>query len=437
MNECDCLLLADYIVTQNERREIIEKGAVAVDNGKIADIGAAEKVVPNWKGRKSVDAGQALIMPGLINAHTHAAMTFLRGLADDLPLLDWRRNTVFPIEARLVPEIVELGSLLGYAEMLATGTTACADMYIFEDSVFKAAKRAGIRCLGGEAIFSFPSAACSGPEEALELTGELAERYADDPLIDVAVNPHSVYTVEPKILRACSDLAKRLDAPLHIHLAETASETVLCLEKSGQRPIALAEENGVFDGLALAAHLVDINEEEADFLASKNVVPVHNPGSNMKLASGVAPAPMMLERGLPVALGTDGPASNNTLNMFAEMNRTALLHKATSGDAEVAPASVVLDMATRNGARIFRAPGLGSLEKGAPADLIILDITAPHMRPFYNPVSQIVYAASGHECRLTMIDGKIRYDKGKYSFDYDELLRETEALKKFVRGKYS
>lgn len=437
MKECDFLLFADYIATQNERREIIEKGAVAVDKGKIVDIGSAATAARHWKGREVIDAGQALIMPGLINAHTHAAMTFLRGLADDLPLLDWLRNTVFPIEARLVPEIVELGSLLGYAEMLATGTTACADMYIFEDSVFKAAKRAGIRCLGGEAIFSFPSAACSGPEEALELTEDLALRYADDPLIDVAVNPHSVYTAEPKILRACSDLAKKLDAPLHIHLAETASETALCLEKSGERPIALAAENGVFEARVLAAHLVDINEEEADFLASKNVVPVHNPGSNMKLASGVAPVPMMLERGLPVALGTDGPASNNTINMFKEMNRSALLHKAFSGDAEAAPASAVLDMATRNGAAILREPGAGSLEKGAPADLAILDITGPHMRPFYNPASQIVYAASGHECRLTMIDGKIRYREGKYAFDYDELLREAEDLKKFVRRKYS
>ncbi|MDE5831907.1 MAG: amidohydrolase [Desulfovibrio sp.] len=437
MKDCEFILSAPYLVTQNDAREIIENGSIAVDNGLIVDIGPRESVAANWSGRTNLDYADALIMPGLINAHTHSAMTFLRGLADDLPLMDWLNKAVFPVEARLNPEIVRLGSLLGCAEMLATGTTACVDMYIFEDAVFAAAKEAGIRCMGGEAVFSFPSAAAAGPEEALEITEDLAAKYADDPLISVAVNPHSVYTTESSVLRACADLALKRNLPLHIHLAETRRETALCLEKHGLRPVARAAENGIFEARVLAAHLVDINNDEVRFLAAKKAVPVHNPASNMKLASGVASVPMMLEAGLPVALGTDGPASNNTLNMFREMNRAALLGKVWSGDPAALPAGAVFDMASRSGAVAMNDPRLGSLETGKAADLAVIDTSGPHARPFYDAASLIVYALSGHECRLTMVDGKIRYRDGRFDFDYDGLLREAGRLKNFVLAKIS
>lgn len=434
-NSCDYLLRADYVLTLNERRELIEKGAIAVAGSGIAAVGPRAEVESEWRGRSEIDLGESLLMPGLINAHTHSPMTFLRGLADDSPLLDWLRNTVFPIEARLNREIVELGALLGYAEMLATGTTACVDMYMFADAVFAAARQAGIRCLGGEAVFSFPSAACAGPDEALDVTRDLADKYAGDPLISVAVNPHSVYTADARVLRASADLARERELPLHIHLAETKDETRLCVERNGARPVAWAAEQGVFETRALAAHLVDIDATEAAFLASRGAVAIHNPGSNMKLASGVAPVPALLDAGVAVALGTDGPASNNTLNMFAEMNRAALLHKLASGKAETLPAAKVIELATLGGARALGDPSLGSLETGKTADIIAIALDKPNTRPFYQAESQLVYAASGHECRLTMVGGEIRYRDGEYAFDYEGLIKEIDRLRKFALGR--
>lgn len=434
VENCQTLIRADHIITQNGNRQNIENGGIAISNGIIEEIGPWDIVRQNWQAEEVISHDKSLVMPGLVNAHTHAAMTFLRGMADDLPLMEWLEKSVFPVEARLSPEIVELGSLLGYAEMLATGTTACIDMYIFEDAVFRAAEKAGIRCMGGEAVFAFPSAACRDWREALERTRELARRQSDN--LKIAVNPHSVYTTDREILAACRDLALELDLPVHIHLAETAAETARCVSMTGMRPVAWLEKNGLLETRLIAAHLVDINAGEAARLAASGAAGVHNPSSNMKLASGAAPVELMRENGLPVALGTDGPASNNCLNMFTEMGRAALLHKLATGNPASLPAGAVLDMATRAGARAFGGSLTGTLEKGAPADLAMLDLSGPHMQPLYNPVSQAVYAASGHECRLTMVNGEILYRDGKFTgFDYDGLLREAAKLRKFAAGR--
>lgn len=430
---CDTLIHAGIIITQNKNRDILTDASVVIDKGKILALGSSEEMRKSWLPEKTLELPQSLLMPGLVNAHTHAAMTFLRGFADDLPLLEWLETKIFPVESRLTPEVVRLGSLLGYAEMLSSGITSCVDMYIFESSVLDAAELAGIRCVGGEAVFGFPSPACDNYREALDKTDFLAEKYAASDRINIAVNPHSVYTTNSEILAACRDLALKRNLPLHIHLAESAAETANSIKLNKTRPVEWCERNGLFDCRLLAAHLVDITAEEISTLAHNNVYAIHNPSSNMKLASGVAPVPNMLEAGMIVGLGTDGPASNNNLNIFQEMKLAALLHKVFNNDPSSLPATSVLDMATTNGAKIMGYTDLGMLTPGMRADCVALDLTRPNMLPLHQPISQVVYAASGMECQMTMIEGEIVYQDGKFlRFDFEEYRKEFFALQNFV-----
>lgn len=436
MPYCHTRLDAGILITQNSERDILYNASLAIAGGIVQAVGDTAKMRKEWQVDEVVDCSAMLVMPGLINAHTHAAMTFARGFADDLPLMKWLQNAIFPMEARLTPDVAYLGSLLGYAEMLATGTTACVDMYIYEENVLAAAEKAGLRCMGGEAVFGFPSAACPNYRDALERTAELAERYSGHPRISVAVNPHSVYTTSPAILRECREIAHRMNLPVHIHLAETAAETAQCLKTHGVRPVELAERLGLLDTRLIAAHLVDITGEEARMLAAADACGVHNPASNMKLASGAAPVAEMQAQGLKLGLGTDGPASNNQLNMFSEMRSAALLQKLVRQDSSCMPAGAVLDMATRGGAEVMGDPKLGKLQAGSAADCIALDVKAPNMQPLHNPVSQVVYAATGHECRMTMVDGEILWQNGMFArFDYSEVLKEIEKLVQFTRMK--
>ncbi len=432
-SSCDLLLHAARIVTQNTERATLENGTLAIDKGNIVALGPRPDITSVWQGARELDLGNMLVLPGLVNAHTHAAMTFLRGLADDLPLMDWLTGHIFPVEQHLTPEIVEWSCLLGYAEMLRTGTTACMDMYIIEESVFRAADTAGLRCCGGEAVFAFPSASSPTPEQALELTRELAQRYRGHPRISVAVNPHSVYTTTPEILARCRELAEECSLPLHIHLAETPSETSQSLERWGRRPLPYCRDLGLLTPNTTLAHAVDLTDGELDMLAESGAVPVHNPSSNMKLASGVAHIPEMLRRNIPVGLGTDGAASNNRLNMFTEMGRAALLHKLSSEDPTTLPAQRVLDMATLGGAAALHRPGLGGLTVGGPADLTALDLTAPNLQPLYAPVSHLVYAATGMEVGLTMVGGEILYQDGVFTrFNYSDLCAAVRDVRDWV-----
>lgn len=433
---CDVLIAADIVLTQDEERRILEKGAVAVSQGTVAAIGTAEELA-HVVARERLDLGRRLLMPGLVNAHTHVSMTFFRGLADDMPLMEWLQQEIFPRERHLNAEVVELGALLGCAEMMRTGTTAFTDMYLIEDAVAAAADKAGLRCLMGEGIFSFGSKTYSGLEEGYELVREQARRYADHSRIHVGVMPHAVYTTTPEILESCRDLASELGLQLHIHLAETASEVETCLSLFGARPVAYLRERGLLGTRTSLAHGVMLHDEELDVLAASGTHVVHNPRSNMKLASGVAPVPGMLSRGMLPALGTDGASSNNALNMFHEMAACSLLHKVQAMDPTVCPASAVLDMATLGGGAAMGWPGLGSLTVSGPADMIALDLTSPNMLPLYSPVSHLVYAASGHEVSFCMVEGKVLYKDGDYrSLDYPALVNEVEKLRRWALKKH-
>jgi len=293
MQTCDTLLHAGVLLTQDDDRRVLENAALAIDGGRIVALGYSQDVTAAWQAREILDLSGMLVMPGLVNAHTHAAMTFLRGLADDMPLMDWLQQKIFPVEQGLTPDLVRLGSLLGFAEMLRTGTTSCVDMYIFEAAVLEAADKAGLRCLAGEGVFNFPSACCPDADAALACTREMAQRWAGHDRLHVAVMPHSVYTTTAAQLTACRELADELGLPLHIHLAETRQETALSLEQHGLRPVAHADRLGLLRPGTILAHVVDVDADEIALLARRGVSVVHNPSSNMKLASGV-PAPRCL-----------------------------------------------------------------------------------------------------------------------------------------------
>ena len=437
---CDLLLYAAHILcrTEDDTFHTLTDGAIAVTKGIISALGAKEELARQWQARSELQLGNSLLLPGLINAHTHASMTMFRGIADDLPLMAWLNHHIFPLEQRLTKRSVHLGALLGCAEMIRTGTSAFQDMYLMEDELCRAADIAGLRCLAGEVLFAFPTLAIPKPETALDLVREQAARWKGHPRVRIAVMPHAVYTTSPEILRACMALAEELDLTLHMHLAESTTESSNCMIMHDKRPIPYCRDLGLLTPRASLAHVVDATEEELDILAQSGACVVHNPSSNMKLASGVAKVPAMLERGIRLALGTDGAASNNRLNMFTEMGRAALLHKVVGKDPALCPAEAIFAMAATGGASALGDTRLGVLETGRPADIIALDLDSPNLQPLYAPVSHAVYAATGMEVRMNMVDGEILYLDGRFTrFNYPDLLAEMQEIQKEVHSTHA
>ncbi len=435
LTPCDTIVLCKILLTQDTERRILHDACIVIDKGLIIALGS-QAICLQFQAKQTLNLGNALVMPGLVNAHTHVAMTFLRGLADDLPLMDWLNHHIFPVEKHLTAEIVELSALLGCAEMTRTGTTAFADMYLLEESVCAAVDTAGMKMLAGEVVFAFPSPAYATVEAALDLVRRQVARYKAHSRIRIAIMPHTVYTTTPEILCACQALAQELDISMHIHLAETPEETARCEVLFGKRPLALCQETGLCNARTTFAHVVDVTPTELNSLAASKAVIAHNPKSNMKLASGVAPVSAMLERGMLPGLGTDGAASNNALNLFSEMSACALLQKVHNNDSTLAPAQTVLDMATRGSAAALHWDGLGTLTVGGPADLIALDLDAPNLQPLYNPVSHLVYAASGHEVCFSMVNGETLYHNGHFlQIDYPTVLDEIKKLQQWVLRK--
>ena len=351
-----------------------------------------------------------------------------------MPLMDWLQGHIWPAEARLSPEIVAVGTALACAEMLRTGTTCFVDLYLFEQTVARVVQDAGLRAVLGEGVFDQPNASSKTPDQALAKMAELMAFCKDKDRLRPCMVAHSVYATGPDTLLALDALARDNGLKLTLHAAETASETAMVLAQTGLRPIALLESLGLLTPRLLAAHAVDVTEAEIALLAERGVGVAHNPRSNMKLGSGAAPVAAMRRAGVLVGLGTDGAASNNALNMFAEMHAASLLGKLRALDPTALPAQDVLDMATRDGAVVAGWPELGSLEPGKRADLVVLDGTAPNLQPPHNPVSHLVYAASGAEVRLTMVEGRVLYRDGAYtSLEYPALLREMSSIRCWAR----
>jgi 5-methylthioadenosine/S-adenosylhomocysteine deaminase len=347
-------------------------------------------------------------MPGLINTHTHASMTCFRGLADDLHLMTWLNDYIFPAEAKLNFEKVKIGALLACAEMILSGTTCFADMYLFEDAVAEAARQAGMRAVVGEVLYDFPSP-CYGPiEKGFVYTENLIQKWEGDPLITVAVEPHSPYLCSPDLLIKAADLSKKYDVPLIIHVAETQTEVNTIRQSYGKTPIAHLADIGVLSPLLLACHCVALSKEDIDLMASTDVKVSHNPESNMKLASGIAPVPQLMNAGVCVGLGTDGCTSNNNIDMFQEMDTAAKIHKVNTKDPTVMDAKTVLKMATSYAAKALGLDDMiGSLVPGKKADVIVIDINKPHLTPMYNLHSHLVYAAGGNDVDTSVISGQV------------------------------
>lgn len=409
---CDLLLRAGVLVTQDPARRVIEDAGLAVAGGLLVAVGPWAEVRAGWTPARILDLSRRLVLPGLVNTHCHAAMTAFRGLADDMALMPWLTGHIWPAEARMTPGLVHDGTLLACAEMLATGTTCFADMYFFETEAARAVERMGMRAVLGEGLLDFPTPAYATPGQGLARARELIDALRGRPLLGAALAPHSAYATGPDTLARSRELAASLGLPWMIHAAESADETAQCMEKHGLRPLELLARLGCLGPGTVLVHMTDVTAQEIALVAASGVGVSHNPRSNMKLASGQAPAAQMLAAGVPLGLGTDGAGSGNTLNLFATMAATALTQKALTGDPTALPAQAALDAATLGGARLLGRADLGALAPGHPADLAALDLDHPGLVPLYNPVSHAVYAATGAEVRLTMVAGRVVYEDG-------------------------
>jgi 5-methylthioadenosine/S-adenosylhomocysteine deaminase len=435
MELIDVLISNGLVVTMNHDMEVLEGGSVAIRGDSILALGPAREMEGRYHASRVLDASGCAVLPGLINGHTHAPMTLFRGLADDLPLMDWLNGYIFPVEAHLRSEWVYWGALLASAEMLLGGTTTFCDMYLFEEEVAKAAKEAGIRALVGEVLYDFPSPNYGPPEEGFRYTEELIQRWKKDDLIKVAVEPHATFTCSPDLLRRAREMANAHGVPLVIHVAETRDEVERVRGLYGKTPVRHLEGLGVLDGRTIADHVVWVDEEEMEILLARDVGVVHNPESNMKLASGVAPVPLMLRKGIQVGLGTDGCASNNDLDLFREMDSAAKLHKVFGGDPTEMGAVAVLKMATSMGARVLGlGQEVGSLEPGKRADLILLDLHQPHLTPLYNVYSHLVYAAKASDVKTVLVAGRIVVEDGNLvTLSLDSILENVREIAKEIR----
>ena len=436
MEEVDLLVENGMIVTMNSSMEIIPEGSLAIKNGVIVDIGPSREIRQGYMPKEVLDADHCAVLPGLVNAHTHAAMTIFRGLADDLPLMEWLENYIFPAEAHLRAEWVRWGTVLACCEMLLSGTTTFCDMYLFEEEVARAAKEMGMRAIVGEVLYDFPSPNYGPIERGFQYTEELIERWKGDPLIRVAVEPHAPFTCSPELLKRARKLANSHGVPLIIHVSETKEEVDRIRASYGDTPVRHLWKLGILDGKTVADHVVWVEEEEIRVLGDAGVGVVHNPESNMKLASGVAPITEMLQAGIHVGLGTDGAASNNDLDMFREMDSAAKLHKAFSRDPSRMDASTVLRMATIGGAKALGMEDLiGSIERGKRADIILVDLLSPHFVPLHNVISHLVYSAKGTDVRSVIVDGRILVrDRRLLHVDLEEVFGEVEAISKEIRS---
>jgi len=434
----DWVWSARYVLTGAEPRRVIENGAVAVRADRIVAVGSRSEIDRRFQPRQRLDRPDALIVPGLVNTHTHAAMSLFRGIADDLRLQDWLEKYIFPAEAKNVsPDFVRWGTRLACAEMLLGGTTTFTDMYYFEDVVAEAAKEAGMRGVLGETVIGFPVADAKTPADALKLADRFLARFAADPLIVPAVAPHAIYTNSDETLKAARALANRYRAPLLIHLSETKRENDESMAKRKMSPTRALEALGIFNGRTLAAHAVWVDGGDLEILRVRHVGVAHCPSSNMKLASGVAPVVRMRMSGISVGLGPDGPAgSNNDLNMFEEMDLAAKLQKVATLDPQSLPAAAVFEMATMGGARALGLEReIGSLEPGKRADMITVRLDQPHATPLYEPVSQLVYALKASDVRDVMVNGKpVVRDRQILTLDLKQILAKAEEFQSKVRA---
>ncbi len=433
----DILVKDACVVTMNPGRQVIERGSVAIEGDKIVAVGDEFKD----KADRVIDACGKVVLPGLVNAHTHLAMVLQRGLADDLPLMEWLATKVWPFEQNVKDKDCQVGSLLGCLEMIKSGTTCFADQYFKMDQVARAVDEAGVRGVLSYGMIDM------GDQKKRESEVRISQDFVKDfhgkakGRITTMLGPHAPYTCSKECLLEVKELAKKFGVGIHIHVSESRDELKQITEKYGKRPVEYLDSIGFLGPEVLAAHCVWVNDSEISILRDRGVKPVHNPISNMKMGVGVAPVPEMLAVGIPVALGTDGAASNNSLDMFKEMKAAALLNKVHKMDPVVIPAASALEMATINGAKALGLQDqIGSIEAGKRADLIIVDMRKPHLTPVHSVISHLVYSATGGDVDTVMVDGKMLMEGRKVlTLDEEKVLeqaqRTSDELLSRWRGK--
>ena len=405
----DLIISGGTVVTMDGTRRVIENGGVAIKGGRIVAVDSVAAIDRNYSAREVVNADGKVVIPGLINGHTHVPMTLFRGLADDLDLQEWLTKYIFPAEAKNVnEEFVRVGTRLGLAEMIRSGTTTYCDMYYFEDAIADETFKAGMRGVLGETVIDFPVADNKTNEQAMAYVEKFVSQWKGNALIIPAIAPHAPYTVSEGHLKAIRAFSDRTGALIVTHISETKREVDDSVKAKGASPIDYLNRIGFLGNRVIAAHVVWPSAEELGLLKKLGVGIVHNPQSNMKLASGVAPVPEMLKQDLPVGLGTDGAASNNDLNLWEEMDTAAKLHKVMSKDPKVLTAEEAFEMATLRGARALHLEKeIGSIERGKRADIVIVDSDDLNQTPSYNIYSDLVYATKGADVRTVIVEGRV------------------------------
>ncbi len=426
MKKADLILTdIDYILTMDNKLTEFQKGDIIIKDGKIIDIGKNKK---NEYYGKTIVCKDKIAIPGLINTHTHAAMSLLRGYGSDNPLKVWLEEYIWPVEGKFVSyEFVKDGTELAVYEMLKNGITTFVDMYFYENAVADVLNKVGMRGVLSGGILDFPIPGAKTPDEAIQKTEQFYNAYKNSEYITVAVGPHAPYTCSPETLKKAMNLSEKYNLLYHIHLAETKVEVEQIKEKYGSTPIKHLDKLGLLNDRVLAAHVVHPTDEEIELMAEKGVKVTHCPESNLKLASGIAPVPKMLERGVCVSVGTDGTASNDDLDIIGEISTSAKIHKGYNLDPTVVNAKEALLMATRKGAEAIKMEDkIGSLEIGKRADITLIDISKIHLNPLFDPYTQIVYSSKGSDVDTVIINGDIKVLNGEVlTLDRAELLEKA------------
>jgi len=424
------------IITVDPEFDIIKHGIICIKDGRLEQISAKTHEQDPPDSKKVIDAKGGIIMPGLINTHTHLPMTLFRGLADDLPLNIWLNEHIFPAEKKHInPDSVRYGTLLACSEMLLSGTTTCCDGYFLENTVAEAVNDSGMRAVLGQGVIDFPAPGVPDPSENIKNALEFAEKWLDfSPKIIPSIFCHSPYACSSRTLKDAKVAANSKGLLFQIHVSETEQELNQMQSEHRMTPVEYLDSIGILDANTLCVHCVWINDRDIEIIAKQNAKISHNPESNMKLAAGVAPVPRCLNSGITVGLGTDGCASNNNLDLFQEMDTAAKLHKVVSHDPTIMNAKSVIIMATISGAKaIGLGSQIGSIEVGKQADLIIIDTDKPHITPLYNPMSHIVYAASGSDVRDVLVAGKFFVrDRKLLTLDINYILEKVTEISKLI-----
>lgn len=433
----DLIIQARWIAPVEGPSRLLTDHAVVITGTRIVDILPVAEVSRRWQATETLRLDQHLLMPGLVNAHTHAAMNLFRGLADDLPLMTWLEQHIWPAEGKWVSEqFVADGTRLAAAEMIRSGTTCFADMYFFPEAIARVATEAGLRASLFCPVLDFPTPMGQGPDDYLRLATAAADNWRHDPLISVGFGPHAPYTVSDEPLQRILTLAEELDSQIMMHVHETAGEVQGAVDASGERPLARLARLGLLSPRLLAVHMTQLTEEEIRQVADTGTHVVHCPESNLKLASGFAPVEALRNAGVNVALGTDGAASNNDVDMLGELRTAALLAKGVAGAADALPADAALAMATLNGARALGLDQLtGSLVAGKQADMIAINMSALETQPVYDPIAQVVYAAGREQVTHTWVAGRcLMAERQLLTLNTGRILRDTQTWQENIHA---